>query len=113
MLQHVDKQSLYSLPEYLPFLEHKFDFGSSLPWSPCLKAASIEKRDSQVMVGESHESVRWSCYSPRPVFVFAALSQSVCSTKAQRVKKASCVYFSQYSSIITTPHTIEFLVISL
>lgn len=45
MLQHVDKQSLYSFPEYLPFLEHKFDFGSSLPWLPCLKAASIEKRE--------------------------------------------------------------------
>lgn len=48
-----------------------------------------EKRDSQVMVGESHESVRWSCYSPRPVFVFAALSQSVsvCSVATQYVKK--------------------------
>lgn len=42
-----------------------------------------------MMVGESHESVRWSSYSPRPVFVFAALSQSVsvCSTTAQHVKK--------------------------
>lgn len=42
-----------------------------------------------MMVGESHESVRWSCYSPRPVFVFAALSQSVsvCIATARYVKK--------------------------
>lgn len=32
-----------------------------------------KERDSQLMVRESHESVRWSSYSPRPVFVFATL----------------------------------------
>lgn len=52
------------------------------------------------MVGESHESVRWSSYSPRTVFVFAALSQSVCSTTAQYVKK-HLVCFSQYHSDTT------------
>lgn len=43
-----------------------------------------KERDSQLMVGESHESVRWSSYSPRPVFVFATLtdSVSVCSVTA-------------------------------
>lgn len=104
MVEHVDKQSLYSLPEYLPFLEHKFDFGSSLPLVALPESSFHRKeRDSQVMVGESHESVRWSCYSPRPVFVFAALSQcvSVCSTTEQYyIKKRLVFYFSQFSSVM-------------
>lgn len=40
-----------------------------------------------MMVGESHESERWSSYSPRTVFVFAALSQCVCCANAQYVEK--------------------------
>lgn len=52
-----------------------------------------KERDSQVMVGESHESVRWSPYSPRPVFVFAALSQSECNETPYYIKKESSVSF--------------------
>lgn len=62
-----------------------------------------KERDSQVIVGESHESVRWSSYSPRTVFVFAVLSQSVCSTTAQYVKKHLVFVLV---NIIVIPHII-------
>lgn len=46
-----------------------------------------------MMVGESHESVRWSCYSPGPVFVFSALSAFVCAVTAQYLKEhLVCVF---------------------
>lgn len=101
MVTHVDKQSLCSLPECLPFFEHKFDFRSSLPLVALSESSFHRKeRDSQVMVGESHESVRWSCYS-RSVCLCCSESVCVCVQDDCTIcKKASSVYFSHSSSII-------------
>lgn len=48
-------------------------------------------------VGDSHESLRWSSFSPRPMFVFATLTQIVfvCSTDAKFTEqKASSICFT-------------------
>lgn len=56
-----------------------------------------------MMVGESHESERWSSYSPRTVFVFAALSQCVCCANAQYVEKLLVFALANNTAI---PHII-------
>lgn len=64
------------------------------------ETASIECRESQVMVGDSHESLRWSSFGQRLMFVLAALSQIVfvCTTAAEFTEqKASLTCFTLWS----------------
>lgn len=58
-VKHVDKQSLYSLPEYIPFLEHKFDFGSNLPLV-ALPETSFHRKERDSQSGDGWR-VTWIC----------------------------------------------------
>lgn len=81
------------------------------------ETASTESRESQVMAGDSHESLRWSSFSQRLMFVLAALSQIVfvCSTAAEFTEqKASLMCFTScHGTVLLWRHNLFALIYNI